>query len=355
MLKSFFIILLLISFTLASDHGIYLKTVNNVNMDFDKAVNKIETEIQSSEYQLLSSHKISTPQLIGQKCTFRARLFLLENKEYTGFLTSYANKYLIASLLKVGLYQDEKGTHVVITDPETINRIVFNDLPESTYKEVVSKTKKFKAQLIGLIHGLKLGQNVQQPMEPVRSDEDLWEASKDMFMMVGPMTFFQDEDQFPLIHEIKNVSGTEKLNSILEKVKENLASFSPSENDRDYQKSKNAGDLQWKILGTVHSPDSRAALIGITRPRTEALSFHIAGQSRISDQNQCPGIDHLCSYPVEVLFLQEKGKVAVYTAREMFRMDMYFWDAGKMAFMKYMNMPKMLDKSIKKALFKLQD
>ena len=37
----------------------------------------------------------------------------------------------------------------------------------------------------------------------------------------------------------------------------------------------------------------------------------------------------------------------------MFRMDMYFWDAGKMAFMNYMQMPGILDESIKKALFKI--
>jgi hypothetical protein len=34
----------------------------------------------------------------------------------------------------------------------------------------------------------------------------------------------------------------------------------------------------------------------------------------------------------------------------MFRMDMYFWDAGKMAFMNHMSMPGILDESIGSAI-----
>ena len=42
--------------------------------------------------------------------------------------------------------------------------------------------------------------------------------------------------------------------------------------------------------------------------------------------------------------------IKVFTAREMFRMDMYFWDAGMPAFMDHMSMPGILDEAIKKAL-----
>ncbi len=51
--------------------------------------------------------------------------------------------------------------------------------------------------------------------------------------------------------------------------------------------------------------------------------------------------------------IAEDGKINIYSPREMFRMDMYFWDAGKMAFMNYAQMPGMLDDSIKKAMFNI--
>ena len=42
-------------------------------------------------------------------------------------LTSFGNKYLVASFLRVGVYETDEGIQVIIADPETINRIIFND------------------------------------------------------------------------------------------------------------------------------------------------------------------------------------------------------------------------------------
>jgi len=46
--------------------------------------------------------------------------------------------------------------------------------------------------------------------------------------------------------------------------------------------------------------------------------------------------------------------VNVYTQREMFRMDMYFWDAGMAAFMDHMSMPGIIDESIKRSLLGIE-
>ena len=125
----------------------------------------------------------------------------------------------------------------------------------------------------------------------------------------------------------------------------------PSQDDIDYRWTPDSNaDLTWKAISKINSPDNKAVLIGLTRPRTEGVSFHIAGSSREDDNNKCPGIDHTAAYPIEVLVLEEDGKVNVYTQREMFRMDMYFWDAGMSAFMNHMSMPGILDESILKSL-----
>ena len=188
-------------------------------------------------------------------------------------------------------------------------------------------------------------------MEPLRDTEDLRDASKDMFMMVGPMTLFLDEDQFPVIYETGVKDGKTAIKSFYEKVQINVQRFTPSEEDIEYSWSVNGQeDLKWRITGSLFSPDSMAVLLGLTRPRTEALSQHIAGKSRSEDNDLSPGMDHITAFPVEVLMIVDDGKFRIMTQREMFRMDMYFWDAGKMAFMTYRNMPGVLDNSIKKAL-----
>ena len=351
MLKTVLSFLLFLSTVFASEHGMYLKAVQNIQNEFPASVSRIETAL-NARFNLLNSHALATPAILGDPCSFKAHLFLIEDTDFTKFLTAFGDKYLVAAFVKIGLYQDDQGTRLVMADPETINRIVFNDLNDKEYHKVIEKSKQFKNMLVNFLHGLNLGQNVNQPMPPIRDDEALREADKDMFMMVGPMTFFKDDDQFPVILQIKSDQDIDRFVST---IKKNLETFTPSKDDATYEEVQNADYLKWRVIAEIKSPDSKAVLLGITRPRTEALSFKIAGQNRANEDNPCPGIDHLCAYPIEVLILKENDEIIVRSAREMFRMDMYFWDAGKMAFMKYMNMPKMLDRSIKKALFKIED
>lgn len=337
-----------------SDHGIYLKVLEDISLPVEKVVVQVRQNLQTAGYAILAEKEISGPDRIRaageQKCGFRGFVLVLQDTEYTRFLSSLANKYVAAAFLKVGIYETAQGVQVNIADPETITRIVLNDLDDAPYKKALTTILPFKSKLINAIQGSAFGKKVQKAQEPVRSAEDLREAAKDMFMMVGPMTFFTDEDQFPVIYSEKTDKPKAGIQKLIARIRENLRSFEPSEEDREYQQTPKKADLNWAISGMLFSPDSGAALLGISRSRTEALSFLIAGGPRADKQNNCPGLDHGCAYPVEVLIYADNGKIKMRTAREMFRMDMYFWDAGKMAFMKYMNMPKMLDNSIKKAL-----
>ncbi len=354
MKKTLLVLFVLTGFALSSDHGIYLKLLENISNPIENVVELVSQKTQASAYTVLVKKEISTPDLIRKgdekKCGFRGFVLVLQDKEYTKYLASVGNKYVVSAFLKVGIYETEKGVQVNIADPETINRIVLNDLDESEYTRAVAGVLPFKEKLITSIHQVEVGGKVKKAQEPIRSAEDLREASKDMFMMVGPMTFFDDEDQFPVIYSEKTGDSKQSIQQLISQIEKNLATFKPSSEDMEYQSAPKASDLKWNLSGMIFSPDSNAVVLGLTRSRTEALSFQIAGQPRTDEKNNCPGLDHVCAYPVEVLLYAEKGTVVIRTAREMFRMDMYFWDAGKMAFMEYMNLPKMLDNSIKKAL-----
>lgn len=347
-------VLLSVLFVYSSDHGIYLRLIDEANENLSVIEQKIKANLISGGFELLRSYEIASPDKAtedkSEHCGRQGRLLLYQSPEYTRMLTRYGNKYLVAAFIKVGILQTDKGWQVLVTDPETINRIVFNDLEDEPYQEVINKTKDVRRKLINAIHQSKVGKNETTVMPPVRDAEDIRDAAKDMFMMVGPLTFFEDEDQFPQIYSARTPDVKKGVLALRDKVHKNIEAFTPDEDDASYNWSSDPADLKWHIIGEVFSPDSSALLIGITRPRTEALSFKIAGESRATDQDKCPGFDHLCAYPVEVLILGKDNKVVMHTAREMFRMDMYFWDAGKMAFMNYMNMPSMLDDSIKKAL-----
>ncbi len=343
---------------LASDHGIYMMTNKNIEGNIDEIQQAIVSKAKAEGYTVLYSNSINVPDFVREDktehCGFSAKLIVLSKKDYSKMLTSYGTKYLVAGFLRIGIYETSNGINVVITDPETINRIVFNDLyendKEDLYKEVITKTIKHKTNLISMLHNSVSGEKVKTAMEPIRDDEDLEESSKDMFMMVGSLTLFNDEDQFPLIYSTENSDGLSGLEKLKEKFITNLTSFEPTEDDKEYRWSPNKESLMWKVVSEIKSPNNDAILIGLTRPRTEAVSFNIAGASREEEGNMCPGIDHVSAYPIEVLLMQEEDKINVYTQRAMHRMDMYFWDAGMAAFMDHMSMPGILDESMKKAL-----
>jgi len=353
------IYLLLFSITLfASDHGIYLQVVSNIKGDINKVGEELKSKLKASGFNVISYTDIATPDILRAKkdeqCGYRAKLILLGSNNYTKMITARGDKYLVAAFLRVGLYETPEGIQIVIADPETINRIIFNDLWENgkknDYEQVIARTKEFKSNLINAIHNLSEGNKIYKMLEPIRSDNDLRESSRDMFMMVGKMTFFNDEDQFPVIYSRKNGEGKKGLERLVNDIQNNLRNFKPVKDDMDYRYVASADVMKWKIIGQVYSPDSTSVVLGITRPQTEGLSFQIAGSKRETNSYKCPGVDHLVAYPIEVLITQKDGQLKVSTPREMFRMDMYFWDAGKMAFMNHMSMPSVLDESIGLAL-----
>jgi hypothetical protein len=352
--KIIFIVVLLAFQVIASKHGIYLKTHELIKKDISKVTTSVVDLLKENSYEILFNGKLTTPDYVKKEkeelCGFKANLIVFSSEKYRDILTLFGNKYLIGGFLRVGIYENENGVNIIIIDPETIARIIFNDLyendKEKEYNKIVTKMTEFKNNLITLLHTLNMGKKVTTVMEPIRDDDDLAESSKDMFMMVGPMTFFNDEEQFPEIY-----SSQKSISEVQTFFESNIKKFIPTDEDKEYRWSPNPEkDLHWKIISKTSSNDGKALLLGITRPRTEGVSFHIAGVSRENKTNRCPGIDHATAYPIEILIIKDNGITKVYTQREMFRMDMYFWDAGMSAFMNHMSMPGILDESIKKAL-----
>ena len=356
--KILILILFFSTFSFASKHGIYLLTNKAANGNITEIQKAIVDNAGKFNFKVLNSIAIHTPDYVKkdskEMCGFKAHLIILTSDEYLNTITSYGSKYLIAGFLRIGIYETPSGTNVIITDPETTNRIVFNDLYENNkrdvYSQVISKTKIYKKNLINLLHSVVSGEKVEKAMEPIREAEDLAESSKDMFMMVGPLTLFNDQDQFPKIYSMENTNGFEGIRELKDEIVKNLETFQPTTEDKNYRNYQKADDLKWKIISEIESPKKDAVLLGITRPQTESVSFNISGSAREKKGDMCPGIDHLTAYPIEILLIQEGNSISVYTQKEMHRMDMYFWDAGMPAFMNHMSMPGILDESIKRAL-----
>ena len=282
-----FISLLLLIFLFnnaeSSDFGIYEKVVKNATGTPEEITNAIAGSVESSHFILLNKMEMHTPNLIRQDkskhSTFQAFVVLATSEKFDSLLVKLGNRYAANWILRIGVYQDENGTQVSITNPETMTRIICNDLNDKDYQTVINASHLVKKNLRKVILSSVTGEKVSVQMPPVRSKERIRKAKKDMMMMVGPMTFFKNRNQFPVLQEKpigENAQTT--FEKVLSEVEENINKFQYTEKDANYHWTSNPYiDLKWQKVCTVKIDGFNAAVIGLTRNRTEAISFHICG------------------------------------------------------------------------------
>ncbi|MFT4604221.1 MAG: hypothetical protein ACI9W4_000950 [Rhodothermales bacterium] len=94
-------------------------------------------------------------------------------------------------------------------------------------------------------------------------------------------------------------------------------------------------------VGRVDLEAQQLAILGVSGSAMEAKSFDIvvAGSDRDRKNLECPGLAHAAAYPLEMVVRQNGSAVDIEFVDAMYRMKMYFEDAGKWAFMKNMTMP----------------
>ena len=101
----------------------------------------------------------------------------------------------------------------------------------------------------------------------------------------------------------------------------------------------------WRLIYTLDLGND-VTVYGVDEAAKEVKAFMIPGGKRESKDDSCPGVDHVSAFPIEVVVYKEKGMARVLLLDEMYRMKVYFEDAGKWDFMKNMGMPGAIEKEV---------
>ncbi|GAB4387996.1 MAG: hypothetical protein Kow0025_04730 [Thermodesulfovibrionales bacterium] len=289
----------------AEEFGVYVRAAEDIGMTFDEAVSALEAALPQAGWRVLASYPAGVP----EGCRFRAHNIVIHSDEYAAKIMAHGPLSAFALPLRVGLYQDEKGLAAAFVNPASINRTVLGDGVE---KELSAQTMD---ALAGAIAGALKVKGVKKQIGEVRT------AGR-----VGGMGGGDFTDKVEVIHE-----GGD-FEAVSAKVKEGILA------NRD----------GWTLAYSLPLAGSEAVIYGVTRTSTEARAFDIAGERRESKANSCPGIDHAPAFPIEVVVLKDSGGVKAVTLDEMYRMKLYFEDAGNWAFFKNMGMPGELEEEIKR-------
>jgi uncharacterized protein (DUF302 family) len=290
----------------AEEYGVYVKVAEKIAGPYDELVRNAETVLNKDGRQVLASYDAAVP----EGCRFRAHTIVFSSPDYDRKIMSHGPTAVFALPLRISIYSNEQGTNISFLNPASLNRTVLGDTVEKDLS--ISKMNELSALLATAGKGVV----VNQQLGEIRSKG-----------YVGGMGGGAFSDQIVEIY--KGADTGSNFHDIAAKVKEGILSNKKG----------------WRLVYTFE-PAENVIVYGVDNRKTEARAFEIAGERRASVTNPCPGIDHASAFPIEVAVLKDRGMVRVVTLHEMYRMKVYFQDAGNWAFMKNMRMPGQIEGEI---------
>jgi len=299
MIKHFFILLLALALATPAfageKLGVYVKAVEKAEGTFDQTVKAVEAGLSAAGFDVLASYGAG----VYVSCGLRAHVIVANNNDYASKLMAGGPMSAFALPLRVGVYEDASGINVAFVNPSSLNRTVMGDEIENELSAATATA--INNAITSSIKGAAVGAQIGQLRDRG---------------YVGGMGGGKFLDKIATFHE-----GGEYGNVVA-----------------SVTESAQANDKDWKLVYSME-PAAGVTLMGLTKPETEAKAFAIAGDRRKSKEEPCPGLDHAASFPIEVVIYSNGGKASVVSMDEMYRMKVYFEDAGNWAFMKNMTMP----------------
>jgi uncharacterized protein (DUF302 family) len=300
----------------AEKYGTFVKVSEHIEGTFDEAVKNSEDALKKSRWDILASYSDTVP----EGCTFRAHTIVVNSPDYAQKVMSHGPRSSFALPLRVSIYEDETGINVAFANPASLNRTVLGD---AVATELSINTMNALSEI--LASAVK-GKTVNAQIGEIRKKGK-----------VGGMGGGHFRDMIEVIYKKEDKGNV--FQDITRKVKEGIES----------------NQKAWKLLYALQLDSDNAVLYGINQSKMEAKAYKIAGEKRESEKNLCPGIDHTASFPIEVAVYKEMGMVKVAILDGMYRMKVYFEDAGMWAFMKNMGMPgEIQEEIVAMSLSKLQ-
>jgi uncharacterized protein (DUF302 family) len=287
------------------DQGVYVKMAEGMKADVGQTAAKVKQALTAAGYEVIADYSNGVP----AGCNFKAATVVFTKPDYAAKIVAGGPDKAFGLPLRVGIYEDEKGVNIAMVNPVSMNRSFFlNNSMDAAGQSVVDGVKAALASA-GASKSAQMGQ--------MRKDG-----------------------------EIRGIGGGKFPDKLVE-----AASSAKSIDDVASALAKGiASTTGWHSVYT-YKPAANVAIVGITNTaKTEGRAFSIAGDARSGKSYKFPGIDHAAAFPVELVVYAKGGKTGVFIVDEMWRMKLYFEDAGMWAFMKNMSMPGEIQDEIEAAV-----
>ena len=290
-------------------YGVYQYVVQRAEGSIEEISDAIATAAVDNGWMVAGVTDSKDP----NHCDYTSRVIVLYDARYADAViraNTMTGPY--AALDRVNIFQDEDGTHVSVVNPISITRTILMD--DSSYMDL---SRKHLQDLRSLILSSVKGTESTAQYGQYRTKGYI---GKTMGVVAGGK--FKDL--------IRNKFKVDK-GTVAETGEAIAAGFG--------EKTKKWG---LKLVYKVNVPAHDVFIVGISGSPMDTKSFQIVGAGRDEARKKfaCPGLSHAGAYPLEIVVYKDaNGTIQVATIDVMYRMKMFFEDAGKWAFMKNMGMP----------------
>ncbi len=300
------------------DPGVYLRLAEGIAQPLDEVVRTLEAALDGAGWNVLTTMGGG---VVEDRCEHRSHVVVAYKDSHRDRLMQYGNHAAFAVPIRFVVYEDEKGVGIGSTNPMNLNRTIVDE--ESEPETWADMAADIRAVIAGAYPSFVSAQEYGQRRGNAR-------IGRTFGIMAGGR--FTDKFKEVVTRPANGESALTAARAIFESL--------PS-----------GGDWEWGIkpVYLLDLPGNDVALVGVSGRPMEAKAAGIVKHGGVDERENmaCPGIDHAAAFPVAISVAVMDGELQVRLVDVMFRMKMFFEDAGKMAFAQNMGMPGSIEDEIK--------
>lgn len=310
--------------------GIY-ERILAASGDFDSTVTAFEAALKASKLTLHAQRVLFVPENKQ-----RAKLYIITSPTYMAAAAGEMPNTASAQIQRIGIYEYGAGkkTYINMTNPVAHAHIFYSE--GKNLNKMLAAANAVAAEMRAVAAQVP-GTSETKQLAPFREIDALEGFNGDgpAKMMTGWSDF--EGNQNPIIEDEENYA------EVVAKVEKAIKAFPETDVD------ESSG---WTLLTKIEVGPN-ATYFGIINDYTQDRCMRINSDFRSdgkTDDAPYPGIDHITAMPMEVLVLNIDGAVSVIQYGEMWRMQLYYWDSGYLAFTKNAIIPAIIESSIEETV-----
>jgi uncharacterized protein (DUF302 family) len=313
----------------ADEYGIF-ELIYQPSGSFDETLVAVRDALGESSLTVHSEHEVRVPDKAQS-----AHVFVLTSPEFKALAKDESPRTVSAQVLRVAVYTSGADQRTQINMANPVPHAMVFYAGSDNYDKLVAGARSAAGEIRTALSAIP-GEAVSVPQEPMRKEKHYRKFKGDgPARMMAKFRTFQKSQL--LIHEAAESDFAE----VTATVTAALAASTP--------KNTEDPDDGWDKVTQISFGDN-AVYVGVSNPYIEDRMIRINSRSRNdgeSDKPTFPGVDHVAALPTEILILKVDGKTKVLHYGQMWRMQLYFWDSGYLAFTANVGVPSSISNSIK--------